>query len=185
MQRVPGTTNLYIASAPRAVPAVRAPRSAASMPDTVFFVLLQFHAESIVGRDLRYLARQQLLMAAYDLLALRVVAPNIQRDAVMQAAIAMFLRFERRESSFSERYQYRVHRQEDRALQVFPWLPAHFIMKQRIRLLAHAHQVLVESVEAFLLERPRMRSAMARHRASAEARIAVDESSTSSSEDEQ
>ena len=164
--------------------AAGADRIAVAMPEAVFFAFLQYMAEPVVNRNMM-IPRQRLLMAGYDLLALRVVAPNIQRDALLNAALGMFLKYERRESSALEHHLHRLSRQEDRALSVFPWLPQQMLLKDRIRLLARQYRVMDECLRRFLLEHPRMRAAVMRHDAAAAAQIQMDESSTSSDEEDE
>jgi hypothetical protein len=153
------------------------------MPDTAFFVVLQYLSETVVGSRLLHLTRDQLVDCAYELLDFRVVAVNLQRDAVLRTAIAMLMRFERRESSARERGWGRHWRQQDRALRGVAWLPRHVPMTHRIRQLVRAHQVLAASTEALLQEHPQLRAAAAELRALAEARYAEDVSSAEESDD--
>ena len=132
------------------------------MPQTVYFLVLRFHAT--VERFSRYmhLTRSELASAAYDCLALRAVASSGHCAAVHQSAVLLLMIEGRRGAVYHEIVSTRVHRREDRALGRIASLTAGADTLTRVRELVRLHEVLMAVVPSIQMQFPRLRGAVDR-----------------------
>ena len=147
------------------------------MPQSVYFVLLQYFAET-TSLLFTHLRRTRLPDEAYDYLAMRTATGSRQHAAVLQVALRMMLVFHRREAAFQDVWGRRWDRQQDRAMQAIPTLLPHIPVTQRVRQLVREHQITTETLAALLREHPTLQSAAATFRQRAEANFEEDVSST-------